>query len=120
MNVMKEQRRCEEEDGNTRGVGQIRPLFHLRRRARLGAAVCECVTYTLNLPPPRPPPWTLSLATDVRTGDPGDFRARETRNANGLCRQVGLIIIHSKSVKTCSQTAPGRRRVKNPFVGSVP
>lgn len=41
-------------------------------------------------------------------------------NKNGLCREVGLIIIRFKSVKAFSQISPRRRWVKNPFVGSVP
>lgn len=60
------------------------------------------------------------LVRDFVTGNPGDFRALGTMNENGLCQEAGLIIIHFKSVKIFSQTAPGRRRVKNPFVPSVP
>lgn len=41
-------------------------------------------------------------------------------NKNGLCGEVGLIIIRFKSVKAFSQISPRRCWVKNPFAGSVP
>lgn len=49
-----------------------------------------------------------------------DHSFKASMNRNGLCREVGLIIIHFKSVKTFSQISPRRCWVKNPFVGSVP
>lgn len=78
MNVMKEQRRRDEEDGNTLGVGRIHPPLYSRRRARLDAAasvqVCagvRCVSEPgTNTPHDLPPPPTLEGRGSRGTSSP--------------------------------------------------